>query len=87
MCDRPHARRDVAPEWPLARLDPVLRALLRAGAAELADARTARPRASSSTNTSTWRTASSIGDEPRMANGVLDRLARRLRADEFNAAS
>lgn len=70
------------PEWPLLRLDPVLRAVMRAGAAELVMA--------------DWAPAKVVineyldvahgffdGDEPGMANGVLDRLAHLLRPGEF----
>ena len=61
--DRPHARRGAAADWPLARLDPVLRALMRAGGAELAMA-DGPPARSSSTNISTWRMASSPATSP-----------------------
>lgn len=76
----------LAPEWPFARLDPVLRAVLRAGAAELS-AQDGPPARVIINEYLDVAHGFFIGDEPRMANGVLDRLARRLRADEFNAAS
>jgi N utilization substance protein B len=76
----------LAPDWPFARLDPVLRAVLRAGAAELtmADGPPARVVINEYLDVAH---GFFVGDEPRMANGVLDRLARRLRADEFAPTS
>jgi N utilization substance protein B len=70
------------PDWPLARLDPVLRALLRAGAAELAmpDGPPARVVINEYLDVAH---GFFIGDEPKMANGVLNRLARLLREPEF----
>lgn len=70
------------PEWPLGRLDPVLRALLRAAAGELA--RTDGPPAKVVIN-EYLNVAHGFfeGEEPRMANGILDRLARLLRPGEF----
>ncbi|MGH7041943.1 MAG: transcription antitermination factor NusB [Acetobacteraceae bacterium] len=69
-------------EWPLGRLDPVLRALLRAGVAELA--RADGPPAKVVIN-EYLNVAHGFfeGEEPRMANGILDRLARLLRPGEF----
>ena len=70
------------PEWPLARLDPVLRALLRAGAAELAGS---DPPAKVVIN-EYLNVAHGFfsGEEPRMSNAILDRLARLLRPGEFS---
>jgi len=69
-------------EWPLARIDPVLRALMRAGGAELgmADGPPAKVVINEYLDVAHGFFA---GDEPRMANGVLDRLARLLRPGEF----
>ena len=69
-------------EWPLGRLDPVLRALLRAAAGELA--RADGPPAKVVIN-EYLNVAHGFfeGEEPRMANGILDRLARLLREGEF----
>jgi transcription antitermination protein NusB len=69
-------------DWPLARLDTVLRAILRAGAWELAHRSDIPPRVSVSEYTSIAH-AFFTGKEPAMANGVLDRLARTLRAAEM----
>lgn len=69
-------------EWPLARLDPVLRALLRAACAELWAGR--EPPARVVINEYLDIAHGFFGgEEPRFANGVLDALARTLRAEEF----
>jgi N utilization substance protein B len=70
------------PDWPLARIDPVLRALMRAGAAELA-MRDGPPAKVVINEYLDVAHGFFTGDEPRMANGVLDRLARLLRPGEF----
>jgi N utilization substance protein B len=69
-------------DWPLARIDPVLRALLRAGAAELCMAEGPPARVVINEYVDVARGFFS-GDEPRLANAVLDRLARALRPVEF----
>ncbi len=71
-------------EWPFARLDPVLRAVLRAGGAELAMA-TSPPARVIINEYLDVAHGFFTGDEPRMANGMLDHLARTLRAGEFSA--
>jgi len=68
--------------WPLERLDPVLRALLRAGAAELAMADGPPGRVVINEYLDIAH-GFFTGDEPRMANGLLDRLARALRPGDF----
>jgi N utilization substance protein B len=69
-------------EWPLARIDPVLRALLRAGAAELrmADGPPAKVVINEYLDVAR---GFFTGPEPGIANAVLDRLARLLRAADF----
>jgi transcription antitermination protein NusB len=69
-------------DWPLARIDPVLRALMRAGGAELCmtDGPPAKVVINEYLDVAHGFFA---GDEPRMANGVLDRLAHLLRPEEF----
>lgn len=69
-------------DWPLGRLDPVLRALLRAGGGELAlsDGPPARVVINEYVDVAH---GFFVGEEPRLANGVLNRLARQLRAAEF----
>lgn len=74
---------DALPEaWKLGRIDPVLRALLRAGGAELGMAQ--GPPAKVVINEYLDVAHGFFtGDAPRMANGVLDRLAHLLRPAEF----
>jgi N utilization substance protein B len=75
----------LAADWPLPRLDPVLRAVIRAGTAELL--MPGEPPARVVINEYLDVAHGFFdGDEPRMANGVLDRLARQLRPAEFGAA-
>lgn len=72
-------------DWPMARLDPVLRAVLRCGAAELwmSDGPPSRVVINEYLDVSH---GFFHGDEPRMANGMLDALARTLRPDDFAAS-
>jgi N utilization substance protein B len=69
-------------DWTLARIDPVLRALLRAGGAELAAGGGAPAKVVINEYLDIARGFFS-GAEPGMANAVLDRLARLLRPGEF----
>jgi len=73
-------------DWPLMRLDPVLRAVMRAGVAELlmGDGPPGKVVINEYLDVSH---GFFDGEEPRMANGVLDRLARLLRPAEFPAAA
>jgi N utilization substance protein B len=73
-------------EWKLQRLDPVLRAVLRAGAAEflMADGPPARVVINEYLDVAH---GFFDGEEPRMANGVLNAVARQLRAGEFSPDS
>lgn len=72
----------LAAKWPLKRLEPVLRAVLRAGAYELFYRRDVPARAAISEYVDVAR-AFYGGDEPGMVNGVLDTLARQGRAGEL----
>ncbi len=69
-------------EWPLGRLDPVLRAVLRAGGAELA-MRDGPPVRVVINEYLDVAHGFFDGDEPRMVNGLLDKLARSFRPKEF----
>ncbi len=71
--------------WPLARLDPVLRALMRAGGAELwmSDGPPVKVVINEYMDVAH---GFFTGEEPRMANGVLDRLAHLLRPAEFQTS-
>jgi N utilization substance protein B len=69
-------------DWTVPRLDPVLRALLRAAAYELSSG--AEPPARVVINEYMDIAHGFFpGEEPRFANGVLDAMARSLRAAEF----
>ncbi len=72
----------LAKDWPLEKLDPVLRALLRAAAGELSTPHEPPARVVINEYLDIAH-GFFVGDEPRFANGVLDALARSLRADEF----
>ena len=69
-------------EWPLARLDPVLRAVLRAAGAELTmqDGPPGRVVINEYLDVAHGFFS---GDEPRMVNGLLDVLGRTLRPQDF----
>jgi N utilization substance protein B len=74
------------PEWPMTRIDPVLRAVLRAGGAELSmeDGPPSRVVINEYLDVAH---GFFDGEEPRMVNGMLDRLARELRPSEFQPAT
>jgi N utilization substance protein B len=69
-------------DWPLARIDPVLRALLRAAGSELAATGGAPAKVVINEYLDIAR-GFFTGPEPGLANAVLDRLARLLRVAEF----
>ncbi len=69
-------------DWPLNRLDAVLRAILRAGAWELVHRSDIPARVSISEYIAIAH-AFFTGKEPGLANGVLDRLGRSLRAADM----
>ena len=71
-------------DWPLVRIDPVLRAVMRAAAAELAMTGGAPAKVIINEYLDVAR-GFFTGAEPGMANAVLDRLARLLRPAEFDA--
>jgi N utilization substance protein B len=77
-----HIAAALAKDWPLEKLDPVLRALLRAAAGEFSNPRDPPARVVINEYLDIAH-GFFVGDEPRFANGVLDALARGLRADEF----
>jgi transcription antitermination protein NusB len=69
-------------EWPLSRLETILRLILEAGAYELAHRNDIPPRVTLNEYV-TIAHAFFDGKEPSLANGVLHRLARALRAAEL----
>ena len=70
--------------WPLKRIETVLRAVLRAGAYELARRRDVPARVVASEYVDV-AAAFVDKDETGMVNAVLDQLARQLRGEEFDA--
>ena len=70
--------------WPLHRLDSTVRAILRAGAYELMFMERVPARVAISEYVDV-ADAFFGKEEPRFVNGVLDRLARQHRRDEFTA--
>ena len=73
----------LAKSWPLTRVEAVVRAILRAGAYELAFRKDVPASAVISEYVAVAR-AFYEGDEIGMVNAVLDRMAREFRADEFD---
>lgn len=76
----------LAKDWPLKRVEAVVRAILRAGAYELAFRKDVPARAVISEYVAVAR-AFYEGDEIGMINAVLDRMARDFRAGEFDPAN
>ncbi|MGE0628193.1 MAG: transcription antitermination factor NusB [Hyphomicrobiaceae bacterium] len=75
----------LATGWRLARVDSILRAILRAGVYELMD----RPDAPARVVINEYidvAHAFLAAEDTRVVNGVLDKLARRIRPAEFEAA-
>jgi N utilization substance protein B len=78
----PMVDQQLATGWRLARVDAILRAMLRAGAFELLE----RPDVPGRVVINEYIEVAHAffdQDEPKVVNGVLDKLARRLRAGEF----
>jgi N utilization substance protein B len=74
--------RHLAEGWRLNRLDSILRAILRAGAFEILK-REDVPSRVAITEYVDLAHAFFEGEEPKVVNGILDRLAREARAEEF----
>lgn len=75
----------LAQSWPLKRVEAILRSVLRAGAFELDKRRDIPARVVVSEYVDVAN-AFVDRDETGMVNAVLDEIARRLRADEFDPA-
>jgi N utilization substance protein B len=73
--------------WPLARIDSTLRQVLRAGLYELRYRRDVPAKAVIVEYVDVARAFFEDGEEPRLVNAVLDRLARAARPVEFGAAA
>jgi N utilization substance protein B len=78
----PIVDQQLAEGWRLYRVDSILRAILRAGVFELMERPDVPARVVINEYIDVSR-AFFAEDEPRVVNGVLDRLARRLRVGEF----
>lgn len=74
----------LAAGWRLARIDSTLRAILRSGAYELASRPDVPARAVINEYVEIAH-AFFDGEEPKVVNAILDRLARKLRAGEFHS--
>ena len=73
----------LAKDWPLSRIDATLRAVLRAGVFELTQRRDVDAKVVVTEYVEVTK-AFFEGDEPKMVNGVLDRVARRVREGELD---
>jgi N utilization substance protein B len=78
----PMIDRQLADGWRLTRIDSILRAILRVGTLELLERSDVPARVIITEYVNTAH-AFLGGDEPRVVNGVLDKLARRQRPTEF----
>lgn len=79
----PLIHRSLTAEWPLSRIDSILRAILRAAVFELTKRRDVDARVVVTEYVEVAK-AFFDGDEPKMVNGVLDRVARQIRAGEMD---
>ncbi|MCY0094576.1 transcription antitermination factor NusB [Hoeflea ulvae] len=77
----PEIRTSLNEDWPLSRLDATLRAILRAGAWELTTKKDV-PIAVIVNEYVDVARAFFEGDEPKIVNAVLDRLARKYRGEQ-----
>ena len=71
----------LTPDWPLSRIDTLLRAVLRAGVFELRSRKDVPARVIITEYVDVAK-AFYEEDEPKMVNGVLDTVARKLRPSE-----
>jgi N utilization substance protein B len=78
----PMVHEQLAAGWRLVRVDAILRAILRAGSFELLERRDVPGRVVINEYINVAH-AFFDEDEPRVVNGVLDKIARKLRNDEF----
>ncbi len=74
--------RALVAKWPIARIDPTLRALFRAGGAELLAGETP-PRVVISEFVDVAKAFFPEGREPKFVNAVLDHMAREARPEAF----
>ncbi len=81
----PFIHKALTEDWPLKRIDTTLRAILRAAAFELMRRKDVPARVVINEYIDVTK-AFYEGDEPRLVNGVIDRLAHELRPQEFDNA-
>src|SRR6056297_2517996 len=74
--------RGLVAKWPIARIDPTLRALFRAAGAELVATETP-PRVIINEYVDVARAFFPEGKEPKFVNAVLDHMAREARPEAF----
>jgi N utilization substance protein B len=74
--------RALVAKWPIARIDPTLRALFRAAGAELLEG-DAPPKVVITEFVDVARAFFPEGDEPKFANAVMDHMAREARPEAF----
>jgi N utilization substance protein B len=78
----PLVDQQLATGWRLVRVDSILRAILRGGVFELMERADIPARVTINEYINIAK-AFFEADEPKVVNGVLDRIAHRMRADEF----
>ena len=74
--------RALVAKWPISRIDPVIRALFRAAAAEITQMATP-PKVAISEYVDVARAFFPEGKEPAFVNGVLDHIAREAKPEAF----
>ena len=74
--------RALVAKWPIARIDPTLRALFRAAGAEFVQEETP-PKVVITEFVDVAKAFFDGGDEPKFVNGVLDHMARAFRPEAF----
>lgn len=82
----PMIHKALPPDWPLARVDTLLRAILRVASYELSERKDVPARVVVNEYVDIAH-AFFDGDEQGLVNGVLDRIARQVRPDEMPARS
>jgi N utilization substance protein B len=75
--------RALVAKWPIARIDPTLRALFRAAGAELEDGHTP-PKVVITEYVDVAKAFFDDGREPKFVNAVLDHMARERRPEHFS---
>ncbi|WP_306262589.1 transcription antitermination factor NusB [Pararhizobium sp. IMCC21322] len=79
----PLIHKSLTPDWPLARIDSLLRAVLRAATFEMLKRKDVPAKVIINEYVDVTK-AYFLEDEPKMVNGVLDHIARDVRPSEFS---